>query len=431
VRASGTVQRVRTLVVAELYPWPPADGYRQRLHHIIGGLALAGPVDVLALDRTSVGPPGSGGPDVDPPWPGVRRARTAPTAERGAREWAAEWVGGDAPRRILTLDWGPARDVVGRELRGPWDLVWWSHVDSWWHTHDLVDTAARIVDFDNLEHLALRLRRRTGPQPPPGTGRAGRVKVAGRWCASRAFDVVDERRWDAAQHRCAAEVDHVVVCSELDVRRSGCDNAVVVPNGGVPADPPAVADRRAVRTGRPTMLFVGALDYEPNTLAVEWFVRHVLPVVRAHRPDSVVRVVGRGAERLAWAAGVPGVELTGPVDDLGAELRAADVSIVPIRVGAGTRLKVVEALANRLPLVTTTVGCEGIDVVDGVSALVADDARLFADACLRLLGDGDLRTSLAAAGWDLFAARYDWSGIRHRVADLARETVAAAGVSRG
>jgi glycosyltransferase involved in cell wall biosynthesis len=174
------------------------------------------------------------------------------------------------------------------------------------------------------------------------------------------------------------------------------------------------------------MFFVGALDYEPNTEAVEWFVREVLPRVRAQVPDACVRIVGRGAERVAWAAEVPGVQLVGAVPELAAELDRADVSIVPIRVGAGTRLKVVEALANRLPLVTTTVGCEGIDVRNGHDALIADDAASFAGACVRLLSDGALRQRLADAGAELFARRYDWDGIEATVAELARSTVRAA-----
>ena len=126
-------------------------------------------------------------------------------------------------------------------------------------------------------------------------------------------------------------------------------------------------------------------------------------------------------------AAEPGVELVGSVADLQAELSRADVSIVPIRVGAGTRLKVVEALANRLPLVTTTVGCEGIDVVDGVHALVADDAADFAAACVRLAGDGELRQRLADAGHELFAGRYDWDRIESDVAALATEVVSSGG----
>ena len=194
---------------------------------------------------------------------------------------------------------------------------------------------------------------------------------------SRGFDLVDERRWDRTQRACAAAVDHVVVCSSLDLRRSNCPNAVVVGNGAS-APEQVESDRSKLRGEHPTMFFVGALDYEPNTEAVEWFVREVLPPLRARVPSARVRIVGRGAERVGWVAEVPGVDLVGPVEDLQAEIARADVSIVPIRVGAGTRLKVVEALANHLPLVTTTVGCEGIEVTDGVDALIADDAAEFA-----------------------------------------------------
>ena len=104
------------------------------------------------------------------------------------------------------------------------------------------------------------------------------------------------------------------------------------------------------------------------------------------------------------------------------ELDGADVAIVPIRVGAGTRLKVIEALANRLPMVTTSVGCEGIDVDDGATALIEDDAAGFAGAVLRLVADGGLRQALGDAGGELFEQRYTWSTIQDGVEDLARST---------
>ncbi|MFZ4519866.1 MAG: glycosyltransferase [Microthrixaceae bacterium] len=408
---------MRSLVVAELYPWPAVDGYRQRLTQMIGGLAAAGEVDVFTLDR-----PGSPPPEAAP-WPGVARTRAvAVPGERGTRDWLGEWVRGDLPRRLLSVDWTAALAELDDWARGPYDLVWYSHVDTWWPVHTRFGDTPAVVDFDNLEHLALRLRRRIPPRYAPGADAAARARVAGRWAVSRGFDLVDERRWDAVQRRCAEQVDHVVVCSDLDADRSGVANAVVVPNGCEPPSAPRV-DRTVVRGGgAPVLGFVGALDYEPNTEAVEWFVREVFPIVRTHRPDARFRVVGRGAELVEWVRGEAGVELVGRVPDLRAELDLTDVSVVPIRVGAGTRLKVVEALAHHLPLVTTTVGCEGIDVVDGATALVADDARGFADACLRLLGDGALRQRLADAGADLFGERYTWAGIRGRVTELARAT---------
>jgi polysaccharide biosynthesis protein PslH len=217
-----------------------------------------------------------------------------------------------------------------------------------------------------------------------------------------------------------------VVCSTLDAGRSGCSNAVVVPNGAdAPTNPPR--DRRHLRGSTPTFLFVGALDYEPNTEAVEWFVREVLPPLRDRVPGASVRIVGRGRRSVAWVGEVEGVDLVGSVDDVSVELAVADVSIVPIRVGAGTRLKVVEAMANRLPMVTTTMGSEGIDLVHGRHALIVDDARGFAEACARLAGDGELRQELADAGAALFAERYDWGLIESDVAALAREVVRTAG----
>jgi glycosyltransferase involved in cell wall biosynthesis len=166
------------------------------------------------------------------------------------------------------------------------------------------------------------------------------------------------------------------------------------------------------------MLFVGALDYEPNSDAVEWFVREVMPQILAKVPAARLRIVGRNPERVSWVSSQPGVDLLGLVDELAPELDSADVSIVPIRVGAGTRLKVVEALAHCIPLVTTSIGCEGIAVQHNIDALVADNAAEFATACISLLSEGDLRQRLSQAGAELFRRQYEWSRIE---ADLAAQ----------
>jgi glycosyltransferase involved in cell wall biosynthesis len=426
---------VRILVVAEQYPWPAVDGYRQRLDHLIAGLGRVGAVEVVAMDRRPAGLEEAAERRPE----GVHEVVAVPAgADAGLRTWLPAWVRGGMPRRVLAPDWAGVAAEMARRIRTgvPVDLVWYSHVDTWFPLHAVVRDAVRarpdgapmpaqIVDFDNLEHLALRLRRTTPPRFAPDAGAGEKARTVGRWGVSRGFDLVDERRWDRTQRECAASVDHVVVCSDLDVSRSGCTNAVRIGNGATaPGD--VEVDRTGLRGEVPTMFFVGALDYEPNTEAVEWMVREVLPVVRRSVPDATLRIVGRGAERVAWVRDEPGVELVGPVEDLAAEIDRADVSVVPIRVGAGTRLKVVEALANHLPLVTTTVGCEGIDVRDGVHASVVDDADGFADACVRLLTDGALRQRLADAGAALFSERYDWDGIEAAVARLATDAVQAA-----
>ncbi|MCP4435713.1 MAG: glycosyltransferase [Actinomycetia bacterium] len=404
---------MRILAVAELYPWPAVDGYRQRLEHMLGGLASAGTVDLFSLA------PVDGAPSQPPPIDGLGEVVTSPTVHLPSGEWMRTWVRSDAPRRLLTFDWTEARRELAAWGPEP-DVVWYSLLDTWVAVGDLFPHAASIVDFDNLENLHMRLRRRRPPRFAPGSAVAEKVRGSARWMASRSLDVVDERRWDAGQRRCAEEVDRVVVCSELDVERSGCDNAVAVPNG---ADRPSGVDtdRTQLRGDVPTMLFVGALDYEPNREAVEWMVREVLPLIRRRLPAAVLRIVGRGAERVDWVAPVAGVDLVGEVDEIRPELDRADVSVVPIRAGAGTRLKVVEALAHHIPLVTTTVGTEGIDVVDAQHGQIADDERTFADACLRLLTDGALRQQMADSGAELFEQRYTWDAIGQRVAELALE----------
>lgn len=409
-------------MVAEQYPWPSIDGYRRRMDHMVRGLARAGAVEVVALHREGTATP------VEPSIPGVESVEWFPVgAEAPVTVWGPKWVRGGVPRRLLGPNWRALREhlefraMAGERPGGQKiDLVWFSHVDTWWQLQDVFGDTPTIVDFDNLENLALSLRRRIPPRFPPESSLVERAKIGARWVTSRAFDLVDESRWDRIQKDCASKVDRVVVCSTLDVDRSGCANAVVIGNGADRVEEVDL-DRYGLRTERPTLLFIGALDYEPNTEAVEWFARDVMPQLVKRVPDVRVRIIGRGRSHVGWVGNVDGMELVGSVDSVRPELRSADAVIVPIRVGAGTRLKVVEALANRLPLVTTSIGGEGIDLTDGLDALIADDASAFASACARVLTDGQLRQRLADRGLELFEARYDWDRIEAEIADLARQ----------
>ena len=413
-------------MVAQMYPWPPVDGYRQRLSHMISALGQAGEVELISVDRHSIG-----SERVEPPAVGGlgKVSTLTPGPEMPMRDWLRPWVRSGPPRRLIAVDSSELTEAVLLRLEsGPdIDLVFYSLLDSWWPVHVAMKnsrTATRsndrigpveVVDFNDLENLSLKLRRRNPPRFAPGSGPIDRVRALSRWAVSRAFDLIDEPRWDAMQRNCAAQVAAVGVCSELDVERSGCPNAFVVGNGAQ-APEQICTDRRSLQTAAPTMLFVGALDYEPNSDAVEWFVREVMPQILAQVPAARLRIVGRNPERVSWVDSQPGVDLLGLVDDLAPELDSADVSIVPIRVGAGTRLKVLEALAHCIPLVTTSVGCEGIAVQHNTDALVADSAAEFAAACISLLSEGELRQSLSQAGAELFRRQYEWSRIE---ADLA------------
>ncbi len=396
---------MRVLCVAEVYAWPPTDGYRLRLANLVDGLRQLGEVDVLVVDREPVQ-----ANQIEPP-EGVRVLRLESLATE-VRSWPLRWLTSSTPRRLVSWDDTEVLPAARQWLADSYDLAYFEHVDAWARFRSLSD-AACIIDFDNLENLYARslLDRR----PKEFTALA-------RWIPQAAFRWEEGRRWDRLQRRAAADAGSVLVCSQLDVARSNCPNAVVVANG---AEPNAlVVDHRSLVGDAAVFGFLGLLSYPPNADAARWFATEVFPLVRRRLPGATFRIVGRNPESVADLAALDGVEVVGEVADPGGELGATDVSVVPIRFGAGTRLKVVEALANGLPCVSTTVGAEGIDVTAGRDLLIADSATDFTDACVRLVEDADLRVSLIEHGRATWAATYTWRAIQTRLADLGRSVAA-------
>jgi glycosyltransferase involved in cell wall biosynthesis len=166
------------------------------------------------------------------------------------------------------------------------------------------------------------------------------------------------------------------------------------------------------------------MHYFPNDDAAQFLVRDVLPLLRNHLGERFeVRLVGDAPPWIENCAREPNVTVTGYVDDLSTELTRADVSIVPLRHGSGTRLKILEAFSSGIPVVSTSIGASGIDARDGQHLLIADDAATFAGACARLVHDDALRTSLTDAAYDLVAQRYDWTVIGEEIASVVEETI--------
>lgn len=179
----------------------------------------------------------------------------------------------------------------------------------------------------------------------------------------------------------------------------------------------------ALAFSAPTLVFSGTLDFRPNVDAVTWFVREVLPQVRARRPDTRLLVVGkRPAPALRRLADAGALLLTGEVSDVRPYMAGAAVYVVPMRIGGGVRLKLLEALALELPVVTTSMGAEGLaGLRAGEHCLMSNDAAGFAEATLRLLDDQELGRRLGAAGRVLACQRYDWSVIVPQLEALYQE----------
>jgi glycosyltransferase involved in cell wall biosynthesis len=163
----------------------------------------------------------------------------------------------------------------------------------------------------------------------------------------------------------------------------------------------------------PLITFVGAMDWEPNVDAVEYFCAEVWPAIKAEVPRARFRIVGRNPDRRVqkWASN--SIEVTGRVPSVVEHLHQSAVVIVPLRIGGGTRLKIYEAMAAAKAVVSTTVGAEGLDVHHGRDIVLADDPRSFAQAVIMLLRDRELRRRYEKAAVET-AARCDWPVIGER-----------------
>jgi len=215
----------------------------------------------------------------------------------------------------------------------------------------------------------------------------------------------------------------VVVCSTDDERLlKGINpriNTVIMPNGvdtdhfrPLPADPSGQS-----ADSPPTLIYTGTMFYYPNVDAALYFWREMYPHIVARVPNVRILIVGHNPPPEVKKMGeLPNVTLTGTVPDVRPYLSQSTAMIVPLRLGGGTRLKILEAMAMGVPVITTTVGCQGLAVKDREDVLIADAPREFAARTVELLTDPGLRRHLAARGRQV-ALRYDWSVLVQRLLD--------------
>jgi sugar transferase (PEP-CTERM/EpsH1 system associated) len=244
-----------------------------------------------------------------------------------------------------------------------------------------------------------------------------------RRAAGALYSFIQWRKLRRFEARLCRTVDHVVAVSEADrlaLQRlvPGLD-AVVVPNG-VDLDhySPALALPPA-DIPRPALVFTGKMDFRPNVDAAIWFAEEVLPRIRAEFPGAAFAIVGRDPHPLVRRLSqLPGVLVTGYVPDDRPYFSAADVYVVPLRVGGGTRLKVLSAMAMGKAIVSTSLGCEGLGVVHGRELLLGDTPEEFAGHTIRLLQDAGLRQELGRRARQFVEAHYAWSALVPRLEQL-------------
>jgi glycosyltransferase involved in cell wall biosynthesis len=194
----------------------------------------------------------------------------------------------------------------------------------------------------------------------------------------------------------------------------------VVPNGTaldpVGSQPPP---------GPPELLFTGTMAYAPNRDGILWFASEIWPHISRQVPDARLLVVGRRPDtqvrRLAQSDAR--IEVTGEVSEMAPYFERATAVIAPLRSGGGTRLKILDAFAFARPVVSTSIGAQGIDVQHGEHLLLADEPEEFAKEVVRLLGDSNLRSSLSISGRRLIDERYHWQTIADQYVEVLTAVV--------
>jgi glycosyltransferase involved in cell wall biosynthesis len=354
---------MRILHVNNLLPVEPLDGGRiRKLQHIdvlsgshevwvVGRAPVAGPRDALIASR-----------------PGTRFAVVPESSDAGRNP---------VPRAVRELAAAVRPDVI--------------HVSGFpqWPGERAFRDARVVLDIDSLDAPIFARMRSAG-----ATG-------------TSAFDV---EATEALTRSACARADLVLACSEVDaghIRRIAPTAHVRVVENALPTDRyAAVADRPPLAS--PIVTFTGLLGYWPNADACAFFVDAIWPRVLARAAPAVFRIVGRvPPTAVVDLTRSPSVELHADVEDILPWFEASRVMVAPIRAGSGTRLKILEAFAAGRPVVSTSIGCEGLDVVHGEHLFIADDPDAFAECVVRLLQDAALWRRLATAALALVRQRYD------------------------
>lgn len=379
-------ERPRLLLLAPDLPFPVRAGGQMRMASFVPALARVGTLHIACTARDL--------PAETEAWCaglGCTIEGVAPAPERGLSFWRGRLsrLAGGTNLRRHPEEAGAFQDVYRRIAP---DLVWLETPYLLRYALPWRGQVPLVVDYWGTSQGAERLRHHLrGP---------ARLRAELGWRAAR-----------AGEHRYAPRVPDIVCVSEED--------AVyfrdIAPHSRVWSIPNGISRERRLHLGSltvdeqpDTMILTGDLSYRPNIDAAIWFVEEILPLVRSGRPAARVRIVGRDPRPEVRAlAGRPGVEVTGWVPDLGAEVASAALYVLPMRLGSGIRSKLFEVFPLGKAIVTTSTGAEGLALVDGENVLIRDDTDGFAQACVRLLGDPGLR-----------------AGLGERVGRLAREVYA-------
>jgi glycosyltransferase involved in cell wall biosynthesis len=411
---------MKLLCLVPDFPWPTRVGTHLRSQQVIASLAALGELDLFSLVY-----PNRPDPCDLPTNVTVSRLKvvTSPKPVYSVGRRLRWLVGRERPLEVMAARSAEVRAQFESWVEPPYDLVWVARA----HTFDLLGRphlGRTIVDLDDLEDEKIKGRLNAMRRRPSDGGVRRRIhaEVAAVQARRNAAD------WQRFQMGIARSVDTVVLCSPDDLTSAGFPNGAVVRNGYEPPEQPV---GRVAVGHPPVILFQGSMRYGPNTDGALWFVSAIAPLIRAQLPDVEVRLVGDPDGVVTELDHRPEITVVGHVDSMEEELARADLVVAPLRYASGTRLKILEALAHRIPVVSTTVGAEGLGLEAGRHLLVADDEDAFARACVSALTEAALRQRLVDEGERAFLKNHQWAQARQNITALALGSPAPASSGPG
>ena len=382
---------MRILFVAPQIPWPPDIGLRQRMYALLRAIARRHRVTLTAPARDGHEERIAGlGDLIERFLPAPDRTYPRDTLEEGRRwkrlvRYARDLTTTATPYtcRVCSPEWS----ALIAAKRDEFDAVVCRN--RYVAVLDGLPRCRIVVDADDLNYMFL--------------WRQARSFTRG-W--ERYLLFAESLRSYLYEQRLFSRVARTLLCSEEDVARIHSPHTTLVRNG-IDLVP---ASRLRPPEGARTIVFVGTFGYEPNSDGLRWFIREVWPLLQRRIPDVRLRVVGKSAtaQQLPFAE-VGGVDLIGGVRDVAEWICGAVLSVVPLRFGAGTRIKILESLGLGRLVVSTTIGAEGYaDITEEHGLIRRDTPQEFAQAVAECLANPERTLSLGAAGRRLVEANYTW-----------------------
>jgi len=389
------------LQVAPRFCQPPTSGAEYRCLYLASGLARQ-----MAVTHVGFLPPGAAVPSFSN-WPSHR---FVPVPRDGAYRPIDLLRGAVGPMPFSVLNYtraGMNRRLAELLVRERFDIAVLEGVQLGGYLSLLRSAESRpavVCDWHNVESEIL-----------------ARYSQDARGAHRRLYARLAAARMERYERWFVNQCDMHVVVSARDrdalVHRYGATVPVVVIENGVPLEHFSAVDAQGAPTARFRVLFSGAMDYHANVEGARRFAEEVWPRVRAAVPSAVFTIMGRNPVPAVQAlAGMPGVEVTGTVTDVRPYYRESLVAVVPLYVGGGTRIKILEAMAARVPVVATSLGAEGLAAAPGEHYRLADSPQEMGEAVIGVLQKPEEAARLASAAREFVARRHDWSVLADELA---------------